>query len=312
MEPNIPDVIDPEHLVIRPPSEWRSLLIRVTRGCQWNRCRFCGIYPALGEPEASVRTVAEVTRDIDTHRQRCEGFDSVFLGDADPIVIGREPFVEILEHLGSRFPELTRTTCYARASTLRDLGEEGILSLAEAGLTRVHVGLESGDRGLLRYHRKGQRPETVIDAGRWCRSAGIEVSLYILLGMGGRDRWTEHIDHTADVVNATQPEFVRIRRIWMYDQSDGALQDCPLHEDIRSGDFIPQTPEGTVLELRRLVERIDAGASTWLTCDHANNYARVEGKIPADRDRLLTEIDAFLALPESERLSHYERIGSRI
>jgi len=174
------------------------------------------------------------------------------------------------------------------------------------------VGLESGDRGLLRYHRKGQRPETVIDAGRWCRSAGIEVSLYILLGMGGRDRWTEHIDHTADVVNATQPEFVRIRRIWMYDQSDGALQDCPLHEDIRSGDFIPQTPEGTVLELRRLVERIDAGASTWLTCDHANNYARVEGKIPADRDRLLTEIDAFLALPESERLSHYERIGSRI
>ena len=312
MDRDTPDTTDPEHLVIRPPSEWRSLLVRVTRGCNWNRCRFCGIYPALGEPEFSMRSVAEVKRDIDTLRDRSGSFETAFLGDADPIIIGQEPFVDILEHLRSRFPELTRATCYARASTLRDLGEAGIRALARAGLTRVHVGLESGDRDLLRYHRKGQRPETVIDAGRWCRSAGIEVSLYILLGMGGRDRWTAHIDHTADVVNAVGPGFVRIRRIWMYDLTDGAQQECPLHEDIRSGDFVPQTPEGTVLELRRLIERIDVIPPTLLICDHANNYVQVEGRIPVDRDRLLAEIDTFLARLDSERQAHYERIGSRI
>lgn len=306
------DPAEPEQLVIRPPSEWRSLLVRVTRGCQWNRCRFCGIYAALGEPEFSSRAVEEVKRDIDTYCERCDGFETAFLGDADPIAIGLEPFLSILRHLGSRFPELTRTTCYARASTLRDLGEAGIRSLADAGLTRVHVGLESGDRDLLRYHRKGQRPETVIDAGRWCRSAGIEVSLYVLLGMGGRDRWTAHIDHSADVINAVNPGFVRLRRIWLYGLEDDALHECPLHEDIRRGIFVPQTPEGTVVELRRLIQGIDVSPSTLLICDHANNYVRVEGRIPGDRDRLLAETDAFLALPEAERLSRYESIGSRI
>ena len=29
---------------IRPPSEAQSLLIRVTRGCHWNKCKFCGLY----------------------------------------------------------------------------------------------------------------------------------------------------------------------------------------------------------------------------------------------------------------------------
>ena len=300
----------PEELVIRPPSEWGSLLIRVTRGCKWNRCRFCGIYPALGQPEFSVRSVAEIQRDIDAHAEMAD-HETAFLGDADPLLIGLDPMHEILEHLRARFPRLTRVTCYARAGTLKGLGEDGVRSLAVAGLNRVHVGLETGDRDLLQLHRKGQRPETVIDASGWCRDAGIEVSLYVLLGMGGRDRWMAHVDRTAEVVAAAAPQFVRLRRIWLYGQNDGALHECPLQEDIRSGAFVPQTPEGTVLELRRFLETLD-GVSTHLTCDHHNNYVRVAGDLPGDRDRMLADVDAFLALPETERQSHYERIGSRI
>ena len=304
--------VSPESLVIRPPSEWRSLLIRVTRGCKWNHCRFCGIYPALGQPEFSVRTVEEIKRDIDAYRGTGGGYETAFLGDADPLLIGLEPMVEVLAHLRERFPALARTTCYARASTLRDLGDGGIRSLATAGLTRVHVGLESGDLDLLKYHRKGQRPETVIDAARGCRAAGIEVSLYVLLGMGGCDRWTAHVDRTAEVLNEIEPEYVRLRRIWLYGHGDGALHECPLGEEIRSGAFAPQTPEGTVIELRRLIAALDADLRTFVTCDHHNNYVQVEGELPGDRDRMLDQIDTFLAFPESERQSHYERVGSRI
>ena len=32
---------------IRPPSESNSLLIRVTRGCHWNKCYFCGLYKSM-------------------------------------------------------------------------------------------------------------------------------------------------------------------------------------------------------------------------------------------------------------------------
>ena len=302
----------PESLVIRPPSEWRSLLIRVTRGCKWNHCRFCGIYPALGQAEFSVRTVEEIKRDIDAYRDADGRFETAFLGDADPLLIGLQPMVEVLQHLREGFPALARTTCYARASTLKGLGDDAIRTLAAAGLNRVHVGLESGDRELLHYHRKGQRPETVIDAARACRAAGIEVSLYVLLGMGGRGRGDTHVDRTAEVLNAIEPEYVRLRRIWLYEQDDGALHECPLQEEIRTGAFEPQTPEGTVLELRRLIEALDASLRTYLVCDHHNNYVQVEGQLPADRDRMLEQIDAFLTLPESERQAHYERVGSRI
>lgn len=302
----------PESLIIRPPSEWRSVLVRVTRGCHWNRCRFCGIYPALGEPNFSVRTASEVKRDIDLLRARISRATTAFLGDADPLQVGLDPFIEIVHHLKDVFPEVTRVTCYARASTLWQFKAPGIERLAQAGLTRVHIGLESGDSETLKFHRKGQTPEIVATTGQWLRQAGVEASFYVLLGMGGRDRWQPHIDSTVSVIQDAAPEFVRIRRIWLYGGEEiRPSAECPLREDIRSGAFQPQTAEGTVLELRRLVEKLE-NVHTFLTCDHANNYVSVHGRLPTDRLAMLEEIDQFLRLPETERLAHYEAIGSSI
>ena len=302
----------PESLIIRPPSEWRSMLVRLTRGCHWNRCRFCGIYPALGEPTFSARTVPEVKKDIDILRTRVSRATTAFLGDSDPLQIGLDEFIEIVRYLRGVFPGITRLTCYARASTLWKAKETGIKRLAEAGLNRVHIGLESGDPNILKFHRKGQTPEIVAATGQWLREAGIEVSFYVLLGMGGRDRWKAHIDNTVRVIESVNPEFVRIRRIWLYGGEGSELApECPLCQSIRTGDFIPQTAEGTVLELRRLIEKLE-GIDTFMTCDHANNYVSVHGRVPDDRSAMLEAIDRFLDLPEAERQAHYEAIGSTI
>jgi len=304
--------MQPESLIIRPPSEWRSLLVRVTRGCAWNRCRFCGVYPALGEPGFSTRTVDEVKEDIDLLGERVRDLRSAFFGDADPLLIGVDGFVEIAGHLRRVFPEIERLTCYARSSTIWKLGEGGVRRLAEGGLDRVHIGLETGDRALLKLHRKGQSPEMVVRTGRWLKEAGIEVSYYVLLGLGGRDRWREHVDATAEVVNAVDPDFLRLRRLWLYGgKGIPGLPESPLWEEIRTGDFVPQTPEGTVLELRRLLERLD-GVTSLVACDHANNYVNVEGRLPGDREAMLEEIDRFLSLPDSEREAHYRAVGSRM
>jgi hypothetical protein len=300
-----------EHLIIRPPSEARSLLVRVTRGCKWNRCLFCGIYTHLGQPDFSVRTVEEIKKDIDYLRKRVGRINRAFLGDADPLLIGVDEFAEVVEYLRQVFPELTRVTCYARASTLWKIREDGINRIARAGLDRVHVGLESGDEQVLKLHRKGQSRRILVESGRWLRRAGIEISYYVLLGLGGADRWKEHMDATAGVINEVDPEFVRLRRIWLYGDGSGSGPECPLWDEIREGRFEPQTPEGTVLELRRLIEKLE-GVESFITCDHSNNYVRVEGRMPEERDRMLEEIDAFLALPEERRRAHYEAVGSQI
>ncbi|MDR2132740.1 MAG: radical SAM protein, partial [Clostridiales Family XIII bacterium] len=57
---------------IRPPSEAGSLLLRVTRGCTWNKCKFCGLYR---KTRFRAYPAEEIMRVIDTiahYRDRIE------------------------------------------------------------------------------------------------------------------------------------------------------------------------------------------------------------------------------------------------
>ena len=302
----------PEQLTIRPPSEWRSLLVRSTRGCNWNRCKFCGVYGALGQPDFSIRPIDDVKRDIDWYGHSTDGFDTAFIGDADPLCRPVEESIAIIEYLKKQLPHITRITAYARVGTLYRLKSDGLKRLAAAGLSRVHIGLESGDLATLKFHCKGQSPKLIIAATQWAKEAGIEISFYVLLGLGGSDRWKEHIDGTAAVINVVDPEFIRLRRIWLFGtESSQTAAENPLWAEIRAGRFLQQTSEGTVLELRRLIEAL-SGIHSHLVCDHANNYLPVEGDFPNDKSRMLAEIDAFLALPRPERERHYQEVRSRI
>jgi biotin synthase-like enzyme len=297
--------------IIRPPNEWRSLLVRLTRGCEWNRCKFCGIYPHLGEPRFTKRSVADVKHDIDLLKQIQPHAETAFFGDADPLLVGIDSFTEIAKYVRHVFP-IQRLTCYARASTLWKLKGDKIKLLSNAGLNRVHIGLESGDAETLRYHQKGQSPELVKETASWLKEAGIEISFYVLLGLGGKDHWQRHIHNTAQLINETEPEFVRIRRLWLY-ESDPHFSgpESPLLREIRNGSFNPQTPEGSVRELKMLIGELN-NLSTFLVCDHENNYVHVSGTVKESKDQMLTIINDFLNLPETKRDAHYLTVGSQI
>jgi histone acetyltransferase (RNA polymerase elongator complex component) len=190
--------------------------------------------------------------------------------------------------------------------------EESLSSLKQAGLDRLHIGLESGNRDILRFQCKGQSPKVILQTGQWIKEAGIELSYYVLLGLGGADNWKAHIDDTAEILNKVDPEFIRIRRLWIYGGDTGLpSMESPLWKNIREETFKPQTPEGTVLELRRLVEHLEGIHSNFL-CDHTNNYIQITGKFPEDKSNMLAEIDSFLSLPEEARVMHYEQAGSGI
>lgn len=298
----------PEALIIRPPSEWRSLLVRITRGCNWNRCRFCGIYPSMGQPDFSCRSLEEIKNDIDQLARLHPRAETAFFGDADPLAAGMEVFVGAARYLRTIVP-VKRLTCYARASTLYKLGRDNIHLLAEAGLNRVHLGLESGDSEILQFQRKGQSAKMVVTVAHWLKEAGIEISYYVLLGLGGQARYQQHVTATARIINETEPEFVRLRRLWLYGK--GTDKECPLWHQVRDGSFVEQTPEGTVLEVKLLLEQLEP-LNTFFACDHANNYINVSGLLKDDRDDMLREIADFLALPEEQRQDHYRMIGSRI
>lgn len=293
----------PEQLIIRPPTEAGSLLIRVTRGCNWNRCKFCGIYGHFGQPDFETRPVQDVKQDILAARELWgPDWDNAFLGDADPMFVEPDDFAEILTFLRETFPALSRVTCYARASTCAKRREH-LARFHQAGLDRVHVGLETGSDALLRFHRKGASAKLFIESGLAVRQAGIELSHYVLLGLGGAQQCDEHVRETLRVLNAVQPEFVRFRRLWIFGSEGGP--HCPLWEDVQAGKFVPQTPEGTVLELRSIITGIQF--PTQVEAIHGNVYVQLAGRIPDQRDSMLRRIGRFLERPEPERARAYAR-----
>jgi radical SAM superfamily enzyme YgiQ (UPF0313 family) len=294
----------PEGLIIRPPSEAESMLLRVVRGCHWNKCGFCGIYDLYGQ-DFETRPLEDVLEDVELLKADWGNTArTAFLGDADPLERPVSFLVPVLDRLRGRFPSLERVTSYARASSVNKKSADELKELARHGLDRIHVGLESGSDAVLRFQRKGASRRILIEAGKKIHEAGIELSFYVLLGLGGRDQWEEHAVETAHVINETVPQFVRVRRLWIHPMSR-------LAGEVESGNFREQTPEGTVRELRRMIEEISVDGP-FLTCDHANNYLPVHGRFLKDKAAMLDAADAFLGLTPEARERHYRAVGSVI
>lgn len=286
-----------EQGVIRPPSEARSLLIRVTRNCPWNQCLFCPAYKGV---RFSKRSVAEVKADIDAmakeYGKHAEMIETAFLQDADSLILKTEQLLEILRHLKAKFPNLQRVTTYGRATTLRRKSVEEYTQLKEAGLTRIHAGLESGSARVLRMVKKGITPEDIVEAGKRIMAAGISLSEYIMPGVGGRTLSEEHARETALLLNEVKPDFIRVRTFALHPKS-------PMKKMVDEGTFVLMTDEEIVAEIRLLVSCL-GGIHSYFSCgDYSPNLLmEVNGYLDEKKAEMLKELDKFLALtPEQKK-----------
>ena len=299
---------------IRPPSEAYSLLIRATKNCPWNRCEFCSVFKGQ---RFALRTVEEVKQDILTAKRLTDdmqrwaeqtgqgagyvarqngilwlqdgGVKSAFLQDSDCLIMKTEPLVEILEFLCETFPTLERVCSYARGKTVFRKKPEELTRLREVGLSRLHIGLETGDDELLAYVQKGATSDEMMQAGREAIEAGVELSEYVMPGLGGRERWEQHAKNTARVLNKINPHFIRLRTFHL-------IQETPICEKVGRGEFHMNSIEGVLIEIRKLIEDLEV-TSELVTSDYAPNFfmRKVDGKFPEDKEKLLHSIDEALA-----------------
>jgi len=273
----------------RPPSEAYSLLLRVTRGCPWNKCLFCSMYKGV---PFERRPLEEIKEDIEAAAELYGGSTRwAFIGDSNSLVVKTEIFCDVLRSLYESFPRLERVTSYGRAKTIvkKDLDE--LKELREAGLTRLHVGLESGDGETLQFIRKGATPGEMIEAGLKAKAAGFELSLYILLGVAGVQRWREHADGTAEALNRIDPHFIRVRNL--IPQAGSSLFAMR-----REGSFVLPPPDVILEEERRIIENIEV-TSEFLS-DHISNYLPLNGQMPQDKAALLKTLDRELENLQSD------------
>ncbi|HXX34543.1 MAG TPA: radical SAM protein [Thermodesulfobacteriota bacterium] len=276
----------------RPPSEANSLLLRVTRGCPWNRCTFCSMYKGM---KFEIRDLKEILEDIESARELYgDRVRTIFIGDSNSLVAKTEMLVKILNTLSSSFRHVERVTSYARAKTIAKKPLEDLIRIRQAGLTRLHVGLETGDQDLLKEIGKGATPEEMVEAGRKAKEAGFEYSLYVLLGIGGEEKWEQHARGTANVLNQIDPHFIRVRTFVPQPNS-------PVCETVTEGRFQLASPETILNETKLLLEGLHV-TSQFLS-DHISNLLPLHGKLPEDKERMIQMIGAALKeLKENDSL----------
>jgi radical SAM superfamily enzyme YgiQ (UPF0313 family) len=230
------------------------------------------------------------------------GGKNVFLQDGDNLKMQADDLVAIITFLRETFPHIERITTYARSKTVFRTELEELKALHEAGLSRVHIGLESGYDRLLAFMKKGVTAREHTEAGKKVKGSGLELSEYVILGLGGKRMWKPHAIETSKVLNQIDPHFIRVRTLKV-------LKDMPLYEKVRANEFLPSSDDEIVREERLLIEGLH-GIKSYFASDHILNLLEeVEGQMPGDKAGMIGVIDRYLALPEDERLNY--RLGRR-
>ena len=329
---------------IRPPSEAHSLLVRVIRNCTWNRCTFCPVYKGT---KSSLRSVEEVLTDVDAMAAAAEvlrshgvaavhqgsvpaeayqvslflggGGRTVFLQDADPCAVKPEKLAVVVRRVRERFPAVDRVTTYGRASTLARRTPEDLALLVDAGLTRVHLGLESGADEVLMAIDKGCTGGDLIEAGERVVRAGLELCFYLMPGLGGRGAAATHVAGSARVIRAVAAAAPAERPLVVRLRTAAVVPGTPLAEREAAGDFVLPDDVEVAQELRDLLEQL-GDARLELRSDHVLNLLpELEGSLPRDRERLVALLDDYLGWPREEqarfavgaRLGIYRRLAER-
>ena len=329
---------------IRPPSEANSLLLQVTAGCTWNKCKFCQLYKNSPFKAFSVDSIKE---DIDnmahyakiaekyirkglsfrnyggfdeckgmTHNElNCfymifnwlaNGGENVFLQDGNSLALKADRVEEVLLYLKETFPQVKRVTTYARAETLSKISVQQFKALKAAGLDRIHSGYETGSDEVLELINKGVTSQQEITAGKNIKASGIELSIYLMPGVGGKELSEANALGTAEVIRAIDPDFVRIRTAVI-------TRGSGLWEDYQNGSYELCGDTDKIKEIRLIIENTSDCTGQLVSGDHIINLLpNVNGRLNRDTKKMLAVIDEYLALPPLKQRVYqfFKRQGS--
>lgn len=277
--------------VFRPPSEAHSLILPVTNGCSWNNCTFCEMYTAE-QKKFRARDESQV---LDEIRRSGEQLivQRVFLADGDAMVLPTRRLLTILRAIGEHMPTVERVTSYCLPRNLKRKSVEELRELREAGLAMLYIGAESGDDEVLRRVNKGETFESTEQALTKAGEAGMQRSVMILNGLGGKSLSEQHALNSARLMNATQPEFVSTLVVSFPQGMERYREQFP--------DFEPLDQQSLFLELKQFIETLEL-KNTVFRSDHASNALVLKGILGADKERLIAQVQTAIERPERARL----------
>ncbi len=269
-----------EGAVYRPPSEAGSFILQVTIGCARNTCTFCTMYK---DKTFRMRHMEEILADIEeVHAYYGDRIRRIFLADGDALIMPAGRLLEILAALREHFPSAERITSYGAPKDVLGKTPEELAALREAGLSMIYMGLESGDDEVLRHVKKGASAEEIIEAGQKLKAAGMQTSVTLISGLGGRQYLREHAVHSAEAISAMRPDYVGFLTLMVE-------KGAPMLEELERGEMELLTPEEIAEEMELFLTHVDAEGCVFRS-NHASNYVMLGGTLNRDIPAMLRQL----------------------
>lgn len=295
--------------IIRPPSEWKSYFLPLTSGCSNNTCTFCNYYGS----KLRIRDIDEAKKEIDAltlymnHGVRVPSMPAVvyyiarewdgrtvFLQDGDALSYPFPGLREVLQYLNDKFPGLQRIGSYATPLDILRRSADELRELANLKLNILYMGVESGDDEVLKKVGKGANYSQVVEAGKKVKTAGITLSVTVILGLGGVEGSERHALQTAKILDEIDPDYAGALTLTL-------VPGTPLYQDWQEGKFSLISPLESLQELKLIIENSHF-TDCFFSSMHASNYISVRGRLPREKQRMVEEIENILAKKDSSLL----------
>ena len=213
----------------------------------------------------------------------------VFIADGDALGLNTPLLLKILEKLKFTFPKLRRISIYGNALNILKKTDQELESLSGAGLSLIYLGLESGSDLILGKIKKGVSKEEQELAITRAENCGLDVSATIVTGLGGKERWKEHIEQSADLVNTAAPKHLSTLSLMLPPDAHKRLMS------VFENRFTPQDDAAMLEEAKLLISLINSKKRIIFRSNHASNTLALRGTLPRDKESLVNQIDLALA-----------------
>ncbi|MEW6377865.1 MAG: radical SAM protein [Thermodesulfobacteriota bacterium] len=272
-----------EGMIFRPPSEAESLILQVTVGCSYNRCTFCGAYQGKS---FRIKSFEEVKEDVDEVNSYGVEVKKVFLADGDALIVSQNDLLRLLDYLKLKLRGLERVGIYANAKDILQKDVEELKALKDLNLGIIYLGLESGNREILKRIKKNATVDQLIRGARRVKESGIFLSVTVILGLGGVEYSQVHAEETGKVLSEMDPDYVGALSLMI-------VPETPIEREIETGKLILPTPFGLIQELETMIKNCHM-THCFFASNHASNYLPLRIHLPEEKEEALKRIREVL------------------
>lgn len=268
---------------IRPPPEAFSILLQVTLGCSHNKCTFCGTYK---DKRFAIKDDRVILGDILFASKYMKNQDRVFLMDGDALIIPQKRLVWILDRIREHLPWIKGIGSYANTKSISLKSSGELDDLRKRGLDRIYLGVETGDDELRKKVRKGFTARQCADMGKKIKSAGMHLTVMVLLGIAGKEKSLAHARATGEVLSAMDPDHVAALTVI-------PIPGTPFWDQLEGGELELPDERGMLLEMREMLHHTNLKGGTFAS-DHASNYLSLRVRLPEGKQEALDLLDSAL------------------